>query len=122
MSNELNDPRILLCPNDTEREAATNFDSFNNDKYVSYFVGVDADQTNPAAILAGDRNLEIDRKPLAHGMNLVNSKSLIGWTSKIHREQGNFALADGSVQQSSGSSLRAQLQAAGLATNRLVLP
>jgi prepilin-type N-terminal cleavage/methylation domain-containing protein len=67
MSNELNNPKIMVCPADAERTARTNFTSDfaqNNaatgggrNEGVSYFVGHDADETMPQMFLAGDRNM-----------------------------------------------------------------
>ena len=59
MSNELTTPKIVICPADSggNRHEATNFfmitgrgDFFNN-KRISYFVGVDADETKPSMLL-----------------------------------------------------------------------
>jgi len=65
LSNELNTPKILSCPSD-ERYAHTNFDvgpdfaiqprTFQ-DLYLSYFLGRDADETQPQMFLSGDRNI-----------------------------------------------------------------
>jgi len=56
MSNELVSPKILVCSADRKRTRATNFDSFNN-RNLSYFVGVDADESKPDMVLSGDRNI-----------------------------------------------------------------
>src|SRR5436190_5472198 len=42
LSNDLVTPKLLLCPSDYVRWAATNFGSFKNEN-LSYFVGVTAD-------------------------------------------------------------------------------
>jgi len=55
-SNELVTPKILVCPNDTERHAATNFANCAMTN-VSYSLGDDADEKKPKHILAADRNL-----------------------------------------------------------------
>jgi len=62
MSNELNTPKVLVCPAD-ERTRSTNFLStaagadFLSSVRVSYFVGRDCDETQPAMLLSGDRNI-----------------------------------------------------------------
>jgi len=62
MSNELNTPKILVCPAD-ERSPSTNFlstgngNDFVSSARVSYFVGRDCDETQPAMLLSGDRNI-----------------------------------------------------------------
>ena len=55
MSNELSNPRILVCPNDPQKQAATNFSSLtaNNITY-QLRTGTDVNDSHPAAILAVD--------------------------------------------------------------------
>src|SRR6185503_13891113 len=61
MSNELNTPKVLYCPSEESgRTAATTFapsaatgQPYNNDMNVSYFVGVDAQDTYPQMVLTG---------------------------------------------------------------------
>jgi hypothetical protein len=122
MSNDLYDPRILVCPQDVRRRSATNFVEGFNDDSISYFVGVNAEQTNPSAVLAGDRNLAVGGMWLRHGLNEVTNNAAIGWTRQIHSHCGNIALADGSVQQVDSDQLRWLFERSGAATNRLVLP
>jgi hypothetical protein len=146
MSNELSTPRVLLCPADLVREKnqAGNFSSnlkTTNDllrygnEAVSYFVGVKTDVTKPRALLAGDRNIADSEKGLAYSSRsaggLVNVDSTkAAWTthkaSKLHDNQGNALLSDGSVQQLGGSQLRNQLKLAadayGTNVNRLLFP
>jgi competence protein ComGC len=123
MSNELNTPKIVVCPNDTERTSATNFTADFNDQRVSYFVGVDANETNAASILAGDRNLLINGVAGRRGLVNVWSNMPVAWVStNLHRSFGNLAMADGSVQQDNSAKLREALASTGLATNRLAIP
>ncbi len=121
MSNEVNTPKILACPSD-ERSPATVFTPtgttiagqtvFNN-ATLSYFVGVDATETQPTMFLAGDRNLGRQATAAAappttlyaaSGNTLIAlNPSLVveaqsGWSDGIHTRQGNIALSDGSVQ------------------------
>ncbi len=55
LSNILVTPKMLVCPADL-RPPAGNFAALQNTN-VSYFVGVTADYSKPASILAGDGNL-----------------------------------------------------------------
>src|SRR5207253_1972590 len=50
VSNELRTPRILACPADIRAASTTNFASLNNSN-ISYFVGIDANQTNAQMFL-----------------------------------------------------------------------
>jgi prepilin-type N-terminal cleavage/methylation domain-containing protein len=157
MSNELSTPKICVCPSD-ERSAHSNFtmhltvtttpqtaalsasgnaatDStaeqgyFNNFK-VSYFLGVNAQDSNPQMILAGDRNIWGNSLLTQPGQNNNGYGNPSGvyqtlgtnfgaaifpqWSpSKQHQGQGNVLLSDGSVQQVSSSRLRQQLSTTG---------
>ncbi len=122
MSNELNDPKILICPEDSKRTAAPNFGTNFRDANVSYFVGVDADQVSPTNILTGDRNIAVGETLIGHGMSVLPNGSPVRWTSKIHNGKGYVGFADSSVQLCDSEKLREFFKNSGLATNRLVLP
>jgi len=134
MSNELSTPAILACPAEAEsgRTKASsfaptlinnqNYTPYTSDLNVSYFVGVDATDTNPQMILDGDHNLgntpnggvptaffqpgtsANSKFFVALGTN-SNSDPLLntGWLDNQHQKNGNIGLADGSVQQVSRS-------------------
>jgi hypothetical protein len=130
LSNELNTPKVLLCPSDDARRdsmattfgtAAQPYVPFTNDNNVSYFVGVDATETNATMFLTGDRNLT---NSLGHNRRLVNfpTNQPAGWTHELHNHGGNVGLVDGSVQQFTTSRARAALIESGVATNRLAMP
>src|SRR5581483_12207732 len=112
-------PLILVCPADTNRTYATNFSSdFNNSK-VSYFIGLDAAETNAATFLAGDRNIS-NGTPPRNGILELMTNQPASWTKNIHDGGGNIAFADGSVQSFPASQmLREALRKTGIQTNRL---
>jgi hypothetical protein len=120
-SNEFSTTRILLCPNDTERSWATNWNSFTRSN-LSYFVNVDADPSYPQSILIGDRNLMINKNPVKPGLAIVTTNQNLGWDKNMHNENGNLGLSDGSAQQVTAAGLNKQFQASSLPTNRLVIP
>lgn len=122
MSNELSTPKILACPDDSERTPASSFSRFNN-KNVSYFVGLDANDMDPQRFLAGDRNLTGPTPP-QDGILKLSPGDPVSWTSAIHVNQGNLGLTDGSVQQCSTPLLRNLLRNSGAVTNiwRISLP
>ena len=134
LSNELNTPKVLYCPveSDGTRVQATIFTpkipqgpsvAYASDLNCSYFVGVDACDTNVQMFLAGDRNLTLNGQPLKSG-RLVNldTNAPVGWTAGMHKNCGNVLLVDGSVQQWSSPALRQGLRDSGVATNRLAVP
>ena len=134
MSNELSTPKILFCPEETDpkRVSATTFQGsvpagtsavpFTNHNNVSYFAGLDAQDTNPQMPLSGDRNLAVGGVPARHGLLQVWTNSPMAWWGARHGNQGNICLADGSVQQVSSSRLRALFVQSGMATNRFAIP
>jgi prepilin-type processing-associated H-X9-DG protein len=121
MSNEISNPQILICPADKKRETATNFTSDFNSSHISYFVGLDADETNSAAFLAGDSNIT-NGLPARNGLMELMTNQNVGWTRERHHEAGNVAMADGSVQQFSTPALNTASKHTGFATNRLLMP
>ena len=112
-SNELSIPRILLCPADIEKKAATNWASADGDAHVSYFIGTTASEERPQTILLGDRNVTggdggLDPK----WSKFLGSSIDAAWDKNLHIRRGDLALADGSVQQTKTEALRAQISAA----------
>jgi prepilin-type N-terminal cleavage/methylation domain-containing protein/prepilin-type processing-associated H-X9-DG protein len=121
ISNELSTPKIVVCPADTNRSYATNFTSdFDNSK-VSYFVGLDAVETNATMFLAGDRNIFSGTQP-QNGILEWTAKQPVSWTEDMHNKKGNIAFTDGSVQTLNTSQTKKALRKTGIQTNRLAFP
>ena len=135
LSNELSTPKIIICPSDGTRTESTSFATnttaanknivpFNNNKNLSYFVGMAADETRPQSFLAGDRNItnnnstpvrtKITESKIA---DMGTNTTSISWTKDMHQEQGDIAMGDGSVQQMSTSRLKASLRDADESAN-----
>ena len=110
VSNELNSPKVLVCGKDEERTRIADFAAIDN-SHLSYFIGLDANSSQPQTILSGDRNLAISNKLLT-GVVTLSTKTSLEWTTSIHNKNGNIALADGSASQASTYTLNPQLQAA----------
>ena len=135
MSNELCTPKVLYCPEDSQHgSAATNWGDDLKNK-ISYFIGVDTTDANPAAILSGDGNFLRNRAPANFGFVNVTTNDDLAWDNSRHiavtkkawllnskSAYGNIGLADGSIQISSQSDLIKQLQRTGFATNRFFIP
>jgi len=141
MSNELSTPKILFCPAEYEttlRQAATSFAPANvgttansipytNDMNVSYFIGVDAQETFPSMFLSGDHNLGGNANPptvaYQSGTGNVNPYVSLGTNFTVnqgpafmnnqHSAQGNIGLADGSCQGWTRSALQSALRGTG---------
>ena len=122
VSNELNTPKILVCPLDASRNAATNFTTDFCDARLSYFVGVDADPANPRGLLTGDRNLSFNGQTGLLGLATLASNAPAAWVAtNLHKTLGVVGFADGSAQRITTAQLRQALAASGT-TNRLAIP
>jgi prepilin-type processing-associated H-X9-DG protein len=119
MSNELNTPKILVCPDDN-RTAAASFAKLNNQN-VSYFVGLDAEEARPQMLMTGDRNVTNGSTSVRSVLELRPAIPA-GWTEAMHNGNGNVGMADGSVFQHTTLTLRNALRNTGNATNRIALP
>lgn len=125
ISNELTLPKLLACPSDTRQRVAS-WQEFTSNKHLSYFAGLDADETTPQTILSGDRNLNGAVQP-TNGILRLTATTPVEWTKEIHKSHGNVGLADASVQQLSTRLLNKQIESAlSSSTNspvlRLALP
>ena len=126
MSNELSTPKVLICPQDTKRIAATDFASGFSDTNISYFVGLDAEDKYPQMILSGDDNLEVNGVRVRPGILNLSPNASVGWTTermgKFHGP-GNIGLVDGSASwQTTALTFQSALVNTGTATNRWVIP
>ena len=158
LSNELNVPKVCICPADNSRQESTDFSllqdgndgtAFAANDNISFFVGVEGDETKPGMMLSGDRNLEgtptfsgnvAGRISRAFTFGQSNFGDMgnsfrrisvpagtrdneIGWTDNdIHQAAGNVALADGSVQQVTTSRFREAVLNSGDDYNRVSMP
>jgi type II secretory pathway pseudopilin PulG len=122
MSNELSTPAVLVCPEDPQRSRARSFGPGFDDRNISYFVGVDAVDTMPDMLLAGDDNLLVSGQPVKPGLLELPTNAPVAWSASRHIKKGNLCLADGSVQQLSSAKLALSVQWSGMATNRLLMP
>jgi prepilin-type N-terminal cleavage/methylation domain-containing protein len=142
MSNELSTPKVLFCPADSIQshiQAATNFTStgagadFGTAK-CSFFIGDDANESDPQMLLYGDLNIGFQgaagsgapapsrfttyQTVLSTAGGLAQGSGW-SWTIETHNKVGNICLSDGSVQQLSITGLKQSLQNA---TNSIVQP
>jgi len=162
MEREINTPKVIACPSDGTVTRAVDWVEIGqrqpNDRTgvitaglvanqtgaagkISYFIGIDADETHPQSVLSGDRNVtggaagNIGGNPLAEftdGAALAaGNPSAIApnvnaqWNTAIHQKNGNIGLGDGSVIQATDQNMQKQIQASmqgGTPQNRLQLP
>ena len=126
MSNELNSPKIIICPAD-ERTAHSNFNmlkdnksagAYLNNTAASYFVGRDVQEPLPQMFQCGDRNLGASSTATGYGYSpaatvatgsyaaLGTNNSSVSWTARMHQKQGNVLFADGHVESLSSAKFR----------------
>ena len=102
---------------------------YTNDLNVSYFIGVDAQETSPRTFQAGDHNIGGNRNPPTTAFcsaPQTYSPSFAVWLgtnftanqgpafmANQHDQQGNVAIADGSVEWFNRSQLQIALKNTG---------
>lgn len=131
MSNELSTTKIIICPSDSSRTAATNFEELGapasggqgcGTNAISYFVCGDASETYPQMVMDGDRNLgtattgsPASAITMTGGFALANGGASTpyapgpewAWSANdLHLKVGNLGFADGSVQEVSVNGLQ----------------
>lgn len=102
LAAELSTPRVLACPADT-RQPAGRFENLEN-RHVSYFVAVKAEEGRPGSLLAGDRNLTNDWLGQPSWLRIGPYQHL-RWTGEMHQYRGNLLFADGHVEQRASAAL-----------------
>ncbi len=146
-SEEIGTSKLLICPGDVLRKAneALNFtdevgrglqEPGKQNAALSYFIGLEADETKPSSILFGDRNLGPDDNALyyryatnitATTSNTVVWSKLTGqYTAPMHGSVGVFLLSDGSMTSGGDEKIQEQVrlsqQSYGTKANHFVLP
>jgi prepilin-type N-terminal cleavage/methylation domain-containing protein/prepilin-type processing-associated H-X9-DG protein len=107
LSNELANPKVLICPSDTR--TATNFAwliespwKANHCAHCSYRGNLRlsvADVGRPTTILVADRNLlPTDWPHYDRGMPTLEQTNYFSWGHDMHRYKGNLLFADGHVE------------------------
>jgi|SRR5947209_3347184 len=120
MTNELNNPKIVTCPSDKSRKRVTSLATVRNGD-LSYFIGLDADETFRQGILSGDHNITTNSR-LMSGILTLTSSSPMSWTKDIHRTNGNIGFADGSAQQLTKVGLNETIVRSPISPVRLAIP
>lgn len=122
ISNEIATPRVLICPSDSDRIKATEWDEYVTlgNKASSYFVGTEALEDRPFMHMAGDRNVlgtdnqRCDPAAITSGITTLNpANPAVKWDSDIHSSAGNMLMCDGSVQQLNQIGLKRHLENTG---------
>jgi prepilin-type processing-associated H-X9-DG protein len=93
---------------------------------ISYFVGVDAQETYPTMFLSGDDYLATNRVAVKSGLLTITTNVWVDCVPNArggrHEPGGNIVLADGSVHPMGRYRLRKALEQTGQSSNRLAIP
>jgi prepilin-type N-terminal cleavage/methylation domain-containing protein len=120
VSNEIEAPQVLVCPSDrATAKMAQTWAEFMGAAFrsnaLSFFVGLDAYEQMPVAMLAGDRNItggrsdscgSVAASPGVRAREFRSENPSIRWTSEIHSSSGDIALSDGSVHRANKGQLQ----------------
>ncbi len=112
-SNELVTPKILFCPTDKEKKQHASWGTLDAEWHVSSFVGLDATESKPQSILAGDRSIYGS----SGGGDLIwNKYQEASINAKfdggmMHGGHGYIVLADASVQHVNSAQLQEYIAA-----------
>jgi type II secretory pathway pseudopilin PulG len=113
LSNELVTPKILACPSHKGKVPITDWALLAGEDNVSYFFGLDAEESKPQTILAGDSNIVGGGGGLDQFWNSFIGTSIDAtWENTVHVRKGNLCLADGSVQMVNTIELQSQISVA----------
>jgi prepilin-type N-terminal cleavage/methylation domain-containing protein len=125
-SNDLETPKILVCPSDratkaTVRDWSAGPDGLanvaNRGNAVSYFVGLDAYEQLPPTFMVGDRNIlggnsaqckSVADAPGVAATQLATGNPNLRWGPDVHQLLGIFVLSDLSAHITRAAELRQQ--------------
>ena len=84
MRNELNTPKICVCPSDGTAVEATNFDyesnnePFNHNSNISYIIGHEASEEQPSTVLSGCLNItNVSRERILVGNEARSKQGIV---------------------------------------------
>lgn len=125
LSNEIVDPRVLICPIDSARYWATNWAEMTGgsssvrarNTSISYGIGTAAESARPSMILAADRSINWSGGAVKFVFNDQALRGNIGTNATLlrsmewdfrgmHRAAGNVLFEDGSVARLNSARLR----------------
>jgi prepilin-type N-terminal cleavage/methylation domain-containing protein/prepilin-type processing-associated H-X9-DG protein len=103
ISNDLVDPRVLVCPSDRRTPALTFSDVWNPN--ISYWISEMSAYDLPESIVAGDPHMT-NRAGMFGPFVRFRPGEIIGWTGDLHEFRGNLLFADGHVEQLTSAGLQ----------------
>jgi prepilin-type N-terminal cleavage/methylation domain-containing protein/prepilin-type processing-associated H-X9-DG protein len=104
MADDLQDPKILLCPADRRQQPALTFTQLTRAN-ISYWLSEQASYDLPTSLVAGDPNMT-NRAGMLGPFVRFQPNEPIGWTADGHEYRGNILYADGHVDQLTSAGLQ----------------
>lgn len=148
--NELGSTKVVVCPSDSRTNATSFTQGFTNapNNVLSYFYGMEANDSEPSLLVAGDRNIcaiaasGTDQAPTRMGgpaatANAQSIQANLGtnapangatlgtatrWGTGLHDKAGNIVFSDGHAEQLTSGKLRESLRQSGSLLNTVYLP
>lgn len=134
LSNDIQTPKVLVCPSDGGRQRASDFSNHASgfatlkNAALSFALGTSAGPEKPGMHLAGDRNLmgkdgqNCGPAALTGVITQLPPDETSRWDNTMHQNAGNMVLADGSTHQFNQVNLVKAMQASGDTRNCSLKP
>ncbi len=120
-SNQVVNTKILVCPSDLKRTAASSWGIMEGNLNVSYLIGKSFTLAGSQDIVAGDYNVIGGGGGYDATWNVFMGSSIdAAWDLNLHSYKGHFAMGDGSVILTKTPDLRemiSTLLTSGMMTN-----
>jgi hypothetical protein len=124
LSPEMKTTHAWICPTEKVKVPAASYAQFNNSN-VSYFLSLNATGAQAGMILAGDRHLTVEGKPVGPGIFSWTTNSTMGWSRELHAAfkppRGCLVSTDGHLE-APGRDLAQVFRAQPLAASKLAIP
>ncbi len=97
-SNQVVNTKVLVCPSDLQKTAATTWAAMRGDKNASYLIGLSFTQARTQDIVIGDGNVMGGGGGYNASWNVFMGSSIdAAWDKTLHVLKGHLAMGDGSV-------------------------
>ena len=106
-SNQVVNTKILLCPRDLKKTAASSWTVMEGNLNISYLIGLSFPQARTQDIIVGDYNVIGGGGGLDATWNVFMGSSIdVAWDMNLHVLKGHLAMGDGSVAITKTPDLR----------------
>lgn len=121
ISNYLSDTKVLVCRCDTKRmRAASNWAELRNSD-IDYWVGVDAQLSNSASLVAGEKFIQTHAFS-TNNLMVLRPYTQVYWSNSPIVDYGNVVFADNRVERFPSADWPKWLKKSGQGIIRLAVP